>query len=121
MSRPTEQTAPPPGAAGGTAPLARTAFVIALIAFAIEPVWAILTGVIRPARVDPALVAVERWGDIVLTLIVGTAAFALGLLAIREPGSHTRAGIAIGVAATSILITILATIYELRFLTSGAS
>lgn len=107
--------------ASGSAALSRTAFNIGLVTVVVGPAWAVFSSRLGVDPFDAGLRAVQSWGGIVLTLAFGAAALVLGLLAIRHRGPRALAGIAIGIGAAEVLVTVVNTIDNLSLLTGTAS
>lgn len=97
--------APAPGSANG---LGRVAFIVAVITLAVTLLMTLaMPFVYRAVDFAPAAFGLFNGAIGLVGLVGSVAALVLGLMAIRRPGSHLLAGIAIGIAGSSILGTIV--------------
>lgn len=98
---------PYPRAADATAggnPLARTAFVIALVTVGLGLLLTVARPVIHAAtQFQPEAMTVISLVHTAVSLLGGLAALILGLIALRRPGGQVAAGVAVGVGVTVVL------------------
>ena len=104
---------PRPGAGNG---LGRIAFIVAVITLAITLLMSLmLPFVYRAVDFGGGFLSLYNSAMGLVSLVGSVAALILGLMAIRRPGSPLLAGIAVGIAGSSILGTIISWMSTLFF------
>lgn len=116
---PSAQTYPVPAAGPGTGggnSLGRAAFIVAVLTMAATLLMSLMLPLVyRSADFDGVVLELYSGAMGLVGLAGSVVALILGIVALRRPGSPLLAGIAIGIAGSSILGTLVSWISSLFF------
>ncbi len=107
---------PAPRPAGAGNGLGRTALLVAVITMAVTLLMSLMLPLVyRAADFDGMLLEMYSGAMGLIGIAGSVVALILGILALRRPGSPLLAGIAIGIAGSSILGTVISWMSSLFF------